>query len=270
MKGKTNWHRVSKEHKCKVCDHADWCTFTDGASCCMRVESQKTMNNGGWLHLAGDDAPRYIPPPPRPVSNPIDAQAIWERWSKATSSQLVIGLGEQLGVDPMALHLLGAAWTDLHHAWAFPMKDAHGKVIGIRLRAENGRKWAVTGSKAGIFIPSTQSQRRVLMILEGPSDTAAALSLGYHCIGRAACLGQEDMVLAYIRKNRFQHVILVADNDGPGMAGASQLQNRLAVPSCIVVPPCKDMRDFVKQGGTAKIFESILKNIVWQQPKESC
>jgi len=58
------WRRVSRQSPCSVCGRADWCTFTsDGtAACCMRVESQRPLKNGGWLHRLSE--PVHFPPTP--------------------------------------------------------------------------------------------------------------------------------------------------------------------------------------------------------------
>jgi len=53
----TNWHRVSKNEPCPVCQHTDWCMLSnDGEVCiCQRVESDRpTKNSGGWVHRLGN------------------------------------------------------------------------------------------------------------------------------------------------------------------------------------------------------------------------
>lgn len=85
---------------------------------------------------------------------PLDAHGIWKRWFDRTSLETLDALGVALGVDTDALKSIGGAWADNHNAWAFPMKDATGRVIGIRLRNTEGHKWAVKGSKSGLFLPS--------------------------------------------------------------------------------------------------------------------
>src|SRR6185295_4140079 len=91
-----------------------------------------------------------------------------------------------LGVKSEALEALGCAWAEPYRAWAFPMRNGDRNVIGIRLRNDAGHKWAVKGSKQGLFSPSYPASQTGF-ICEGPTDTAAALSIGLWAIGRPSC-----------------------------------------------------------------------------------
>lgn len=266
----SKWYRVNKKRPCRACSRKDWCTYTaDGATCCMRVQSDIPMRNGGWLHR-DENAPRYIQPIRKAIpGRPIDAAGIWEGWAKATDYQKLDRLGESLGVDTDALKAIGCAWASPHNAWAFPMKAANGKVIGIRLRNEAGSKWAVKGSRSGLFIPSECpfDFDGTLWLTEGPTDLAAALTLGLFAIGRPACLGQEFMVLSYIRLLDVRRLVIVTDNDEPGIRGAERLQSQLPILSCIWVPPVKDIREFLLRGGNRRMIESSVKDRIWTQPR---
>jgi len=46
------------------------------------------------------------------------------------------------------------------------MREASGKMIGIRLRGQDGRKWAITGSRQGLFM-STTNGNPLLFVTEG-------------------------------------------------------------------------------------------------------
>jgi len=199
---------------------------------------------------------------------PIDALGIWRRWFDATEFKTVDALGVALKVDTDALRSIGCAWAWAYDAWAFPMKDATGKVIGIRLRNTEGSKWAVKGSHQGLFIPAEYlfDFDGTLYIVEGPTDLAAALTLGLYAIGRPACLGQEEMILQYIRAKRVRRVVIVTDNDDPGLRGATKLQSIVPVLSCIYVPPTKDIREFLSLGGKRPIIEACIKDTVWTSP----
>ena len=74
-------------------------------------------------------------------------------WREKTTDDQINRLASQLGVTAASLREIGAAWAPQHNAWAFVMRNAWGEPVGIRLRMESGRKFAVTGSHAGIFIP---------------------------------------------------------------------------------------------------------------------
>lgn len=262
----SKWYRVNKKHPCDICRKMDWCTYTaDGADCCMRVESSTPMKNGGWLHLSDNPIPRYIPPPRTVIQERApDLAALWSLWSSQTDFHQIDGLAMSLGVEAESLRLIGCAWNG--RAWAFPMKNADGEMIGIRLRDGEGNKWAVKGSKQGLF-SSEFGCEAIAYVVEGPTDTAAALTLGLSAIGRPSCLGCESEILKYVQKQKVRRVVIIADNDTPGLNGANKLQSVLRVPSVIVTLPCKDLREFVGLGGTANQIEDISKDMVWSNPQ---
>lgn len=261
------WIRVTKKDRCRICDRADWCTYSPefGLALCMRIESDRPSNNsmGGWLFKIGE--PRVFVQPRKIIAAPplIDFESMWRRWLDSTEHYHLDGFAMSLGVDTDSLKLLGCAWNGT--AWAFPMRDEKRKIIGVRLRDGHGNKWAVKGSKQGLFIPNIQAQK-TLYILEGPTDAAAALTLGLYAIGRPSCLGCEEMVVKLIGNQKINRVVIVTDNDTPGLRGAAKLAERLPVPSCVWSPFCKDMREFVNSGGSRLLLESTLKDLVWQCP----
>lgn len=264
----SRWIRVNKHHKCPRCEHDSWCCYTEeGLVLCMRVESNTPSKGkvGGWIHKPDDKFKPYVPPV-RNETKTINAFAIWSAWRKDNDDSKMIDMAARLGVNPISLHDLGCVWASQHNAWAFPMKNEDSNIVGIRLRNDKGDKWAVTGSKQGLFLSKSVPQKRVY-ITEGPTDTAAALTIGFSVIGRPACLGCEEMILEVIKRNRIHEVVIVADNDAPGMRGAEKLQNMLKVPSCVWIPPCKDMREFVNLGGNKETVESIIKNLIWRKPR---
>jgi len=92
-------------------------------------------------------------------------------------------LSKELGVSVQSLRRLGVGSNGA--GYTFPMSDAEGKVIGLRTRYPSGGKAAEKGSRNGLFIPADLPDDGLLLICEGPSDTAAALDLGFAAIGRA-------------------------------------------------------------------------------------
>jgi len=235
----------------------------------MRVQSDKQTQNGGWLHVTNEPVP-FIPQRPAIPETSMDARGVWQRWFDRTEDSRRRGLAESLGVDADCLKAIGCAWSP-NNAFAFPMRDAGGNVIGIRLRNEQGEKWAVKGSKSGLFIPSEYScfADGNLYLVEGPTDLAAAMTIGLRGIGRPACLGQENLILAYLRRNQIERLVIVTDNDEPGLRGAEKLQAMLSILSCIWVPPAKDMREFVNYGGTYTTVQSCLKDMTWTKPQRA-
>jgi hypothetical protein len=73
----------------------------------------------------------------------------------------------------------------------------------------------VTGSKSDLFLPANGCPRPPLVIVEGPTDAAAALDLGYDVIGRPACVGCEDTIVAAVRHSAHVDTVLVVDADEP-------------------------------------------------------
>ena len=87
-------------------------------------------------------------------------------------------LAGSLGVSVSSLNRLDIGWLGNRRAWCFPMRDADGKVLGVRLRYPNNRKLSVKGGKEGLFIPVGIDTHGLLLIAEGPTDTAALLDFG--------------------------------------------------------------------------------------------
>lgn len=201
---------------------------------------------------------------------PLDAEPLWHRWFELTDHKMLDGFGMSLGVDTECLKAIGCAWSNLN-AWAFPMRDSEGKVIGIRLRNNEGQKWAVKGSKSGLFIPGAYSwiPDGVTYLVEGPTDLAAAMTIGLHAFGRAACIGQESFILEYVRRQKIERLVIVTDNDEPGLRGAQKLQAMLPILSCVWIPPTKDIREFVRLGGDYQLMQAILKDLVWSKARKA-
>ncbi len=211
-------------------------------------------------------ATAYVAPKKVPRIEPApDLNGLWRRWEKETDYRDIDGLGMSLGVDADALQAIGCVWNG--QAWGFPMKDAQKALIGIRLRAPDGRKWAVTGSRSGLFIPDRYPycvDDGTMYLCEGPTDLAAAMTLGLYAIGRPSCLGQEEMILAYIRNVKVRRLVVITDNDQAGLNGARKLQGMLKIRSCLYVPPAKDIRQFAILGGDARLIESSIADLVWK------
>lgn len=266
------WVRVSKQTPCPICGPVhgvDWCGVSvDGTTAiCMRIQSDRPARNGGWIHRLSDPIPTYQRPPPRDDALRPCFESLWRNWRICTEPVKVDAFARHLGVNDQALWDLGAAWAWQHSAWAFPMHDGAGKIDGIRLRNDAGDKWAVKGSHQGIFMPRVwPSVPDMALICEGPTDTAAALTLGFYAIGRPSCVGCEDIIVATIRRLAIRRVVVVADNDGPGKAGAERLSKTLRVPNKTIVPPGKDIREWVRNGATQELVNFFINQKLWRMP----
>jgi DNA primase len=140
------------------------------------------------------------------------------------------------------------------------MRDATGRVIGIRRRFPDGTKRALRRSKNGLFVPSRLTDDDWLLICEGESDTASALDLGFNAVGRPGCLGGGDLLEIYCR---CRDVVIVADGDGPGLDGAERLATRLRLfcPDVrVIIPPVKDLRAWRQAGATQADLELAIES----------
>jgi hypothetical protein len=178
-----------------------------------------------------------------------------------------------------ALIALGACYAPEYKAWAWPMSDGDGNIIGIRLRSDEGKKWAVTGSRQGIFLPKSYLQVTFCAFLpEGPTDTAALLSLGFYTIGRPTCSSGNEFIKAALKRLKIYNAVVVSDEDEiknlpggiqarPGIVGARRLKAELKLNSIILKPPggYKDMRAFVRAGGSKALIESAMRNQIWSK-----
>ena len=262
------WTRVTKDHPCPVCNKPDWCGYTDTTACCMRVQSDRPASNGGWIHRLSDPIPAYQRPPPRDDALRPCFNTLWRGWRAKTDPGLLDDYAKALGVSDQALDDLGAAWGWQYAAWAFPMRDGAGKIDGIRLRANSGRKWAVTGSHQGVFVPvAWPDMPDTALICEGPTDTAAALSLGFLAIGRPSCLGCELALIETCKRLAVRRVVIVADNDGPGRDGARKLAATIRFPNKTIIPPAKDFRDWVRAGASKALVECVMNQQLWRMPQ---
>lgn len=288
---KTEWLRVKRDRPCPICGRKDWCLVAaDGsAAICARTESQKRAGKAGWLHrlegahrLPPRTAPRRTAPGEE-ASAP-DFVALMRRWDERTPVRSKEEYAAALGVAPWTIRDLGAAKAPEHNAWAWPMRDADGEIIGIRLRNAQGEKWAVTGSHNGLFIPRgvPSDQGDTILICEGPTTCAALRSLNYDVIGRASCSTCVDLCAELVRRERL-HVVIVGDEDDekkrpggssfwPGQEGAAALANALtrAARSVKVIFPLtgKDARDAIRTGATREVIDCQIRSaLLWRPPR---
>ena len=181
-----NWHNVSKKEPCPICHKTDWCNLSnDGAVCiCHRVESPHLARSGsGWIHRLIDRPPSnsshksYSSHQP---STTLDFEKVHHSYDNDPT--LIEGLATTIGVDDLALKSLDVRFNRFDECWSFPMRNAEGNIIGLRFRELAGsRKWSARGSKDGLFYSTVHlhlsPSPKEMIIVEGPSDTAAAMSL---------------------------------------------------------------------------------------------
>jgi hypothetical protein len=266
-----NWRRVSKAKPCPICEKPDWCLVAaDGnAAICARVESSKRCGEAGWLHQLRDETlwrlPRHIVRQVRLTSaGPrLDLASLAAAYQQAVDPVRLDEFARSLGLSVEALAALGIGWSAENRAWSFPMSDTSGHVLGIRLRRPEC-KFAVRGSKEGLFLPTMDPADPRLLVCEGPTDTAALLDMGLAAVaGRPSCTGGIRLLVELAQRRRPAEVVVVADSDEPGRRGADNLASVLVayVPTVrVVTPPAgiKDARAWLQAGGTRDGVEEVI------------
>jgi len=262
-----DWIRVSKAKPCPICEKPDWCLMSDdgNAIICARIESDRKCGEAGWLHKLVEDSSkdykkvRVRKPKPTVVQ---DFYRLAMEYRKNLKRPDV--LSKAIGVSVDSLTRMQAGW-DSKGSYSFPMRNGFDKIIGIRLRCGQ-KKFAVAGSRAGLFWPVRVKQRscKELWICEGPTDTAAMLDLGFAAIGRSSCNGSVEHIKNFLRFQRRQVLIMVdkdkpkkrPDGSGwrPGRDGAYRLAQEIkgcvANVRCVRPQSGKDIREWLLKGAT--------------------
>ncbi|WP_068266557.1 hypothetical protein [Rubripirellula obstinata] len=235
-----------------------WLLDSDTATACRWLAD--------WLGVTGRTAKR---PKTRPVVSSIrlnrdevkparDLASLANRCHDAMKPDWWERLAVRLNLPAAVLIRLRVGWMTERNATTWPMVDEADNIIGIRLRCiQTGRKWSVRGGSAGLFIPSELPQApERLFIAEGPTDTAAVLSLGLPVIGRASATGAVLTECKTVRRFKPTECIIIADGDNAGRRGAQTLMVPLLT-CCravrIIAPPdgIGDVRDWVARGASA-------------------
>jgi hypothetical protein len=263
----SNWHRVSRDRPCPVCGKADWCLVSpDGrAAICPRIEAGSTKRCGeaGWLHRLDDgfrQPRRDVPPPERAPASTKDFGEFGERFRR-NADQAVRDLAQQLGVSSQALDELGVGWALPVRCWTVPEKDGTGKVVGLMRRWIDGTKMRVQGSKSGLtYAPAWDAGNGPILLVEGASDTAAAMTIGLSAVGRPSNRGGCAYLAELLESLPFEREIVVVgerdqkdSGEWPGRDGAiataKELARRLKRPIewCLVPDGAKDLRAWLNR-----------------------
>lgn len=253
------WPKFSKESPCQACGHWDYtCRAGDRKFICMRVQSEHPAADGGFYHEYGGQRPAYVGKP-RIAPRRINVESVSKTFNHVDLKTLAL----QLGVSVESLNALDAAWSPKDGAWVFPMKNGAGEVVGFRTRYTNGDKLAIKGSQGGLFIPNANVDiGDVAYLPEGPTDTAAMLTMGFYTIGRPSCNSGTEFLRATLKRLSIRRVVVVADNDEektrpngtkwrPGLDGAKRLKKDLGLMSVLWMPPnpIKDCRELLRKVG---------------------
>ena len=257
------FQRAAKSRPCPVCGKPDWCLIAkDGSrAICPRVISAQPWGEAGFMHVVGVLAGELVRRPSwkNPVEPAIDADRIFKKMEEDLSDTRLFSESKDLGLDWTSLASIGVGLDTASDSLAFPMRSPLGTIVGIRIRATDGRKWAVRGSHNGLFFDPHAAANDFAMVCEGPTDTAAMLGLGYFALGRSSCRGEAEELASWFSHHKVGAVVL-SDADGPGVEGAEHLADRLVGNArwVKVVEPtqgAKDAREWVRLGATQRVVD---------------
>lgn len=285
----SRWRPVTKTDPCPACGKYDWCAWTpDGKTLrCMRSENppagmrlQKTDADGGSLFVSinGHATSRRKPVgKPQRTDRTLDYPAEVVRLRSKLTPDRLDSLAAATGVPATAWTKLAPGWADpgdLRHlraggagwseaypngAFVFAEHRGDGGLVGVSLRAVDGRKGSPagsTGSQRGLVLPvDLHDLADPVLIVEGASDVAACRAIGLAAVGRPSNrAGSAD--LATLLDGRT--VLVVGERDGkpdgswPGRDGAKavtqQLAGRWGEPVAWTLPPghAKDLRGWLQ------------------------
>ena len=188
------WRAVSKREPCPACGGVDWCAWTPEGDVlrCMRggdvphgMRKLGDDADGGTRYgpvsgSAGSSGYRLPKPPPRKIKpagvDKLDLPATLERLRSQLTDERLAELASSTGLpgeawaklwpgwceaaDLRQLKAGGAGWVEPgpypEGAYAFAEHDGRGKLVGLSLRAVDGRKGfpsGAVGCKRGLIVP---------------------------------------------------------------------------------------------------------------------
>lgn len=190
-----------------------------------------------------------------------DFQARYAELRPATPPDRLQELAGLLGLPGEAVGAMPYAWFPDEDCWVCAEVGPEGAVCGLERRYRHGSKKGMPGGKRGLFMPiDFNPGDDVVFVVEGASDTAAALAMGLHAVGRPSNRGGAAALAQLLRGQR---VLIVGENDRkssgswPGRDGAVAIADSLAeawgepVQWCLPPAGAKDLRGFYHEHGEA-------------------
>lgn len=245
---------------CPACRKTDWCIIsTDGTKCiCGRNPGIRRVKDAGWLHECNVDL-NNIKVEDGTSYPPIDWKNLINRYIGAFNVPEIPNW-----VDKIYQEFKDSFWEykcgyyRTEDAITIPFYRATGKPVGIQKRYEDDSKRFFPRSSLGLIIRDFRPCQ-TLIICEGATDTMAVNEVYktnrmYNVIGRASCQSGTEYIKEAIRLWKPQRILIVADNDKPGVGGAIRLSEELEKEprSTIIVqsppPEYKDFREWKNKG----------------------
>lgn len=235
------WNRITKDSPCPVCGREKFCMVNDNRSAvlCTKVPSDKPVGEAGYLHV--------LDPERNEGWQPSELEQVFTGYRSNVLDGMPQLLAEDLGVTAESIEALGVGYFPSEQAWVWAEMDADGTVIGLLKRFVNGKKVMVKGSGRGLMYtrPLPRDDRPVVVI-EGATDTLAAMDMGYLAVGRPSADGGLSFLRSLLNG---RDVIVVGENDEAGRKGMLKTVSALR-DSCSsvrsVLPPSryKDLRQW--------------------------
>ncbi|MEX1223128.1 MAG: hypothetical protein WEA31_01150, partial [Pirellulales bacterium] len=193
------------------------------------------------------------------------AEKNWELLANKAINRLtkprLTNLAKRLGLPPWALKELhvGYGQVNQRQVYTFPEFDGTGRITGIALRYASGQKGFLKGGKRGLILPPRWHKGDgPILVVEGPSDTAALVAMGVPGVGRpSASGGLTELMELFAPLPVEREIIILGDFDPkstghwPGKDGAEKVAKKLATalkrPVHFSLPPnqTKDVRQWL-------------------------
>ena len=260
---------ANRNNPCWICadkhKNPSWCLVdrARGVCICPRVPSDKRIGDAGYWHSNASSAAGQITferVKKKPVEE-LDWLLKWGEMLAQTTPADLDALAAALGIDRDYINALEVGTTA--GAWGFAMRDECGNICGIklRIRADN-KKICVRGSRLGLVWSKRFNRTdKTLVVTEGESDCMVAAGWGMNAVARPSCSSCRAHVARLAKR---KEVLIVADRDAAGKAGAQELRLALkpvAKSVVVIYPPCKDLRQWTREGGTLKAFDWLVRSM---------
>lgn len=190
-----------------------------------------------------------------------DFQKRYAELRAATPTDRLQELADLLGLPGEAVGAMPYAWYPAEDCWVCAEVGPDGMICGLERRYRDGSKMSMAGGNRGLFMPTDFNPGDdVVFVVEGASDTAAALAMGLKAVGRPSNRGGKAALAQLLRGHK---VLIVGENDQkqsgdwPGKDGAVDVSDSLAetwgepVGWCLPPAGAKDMRGFYHEHGEA-------------------
>ncbi len=126
----------------------------------MEEGSKKYIEGSGYLHILKETTEwkrELAKPEAKQLPEHNEVMAIMARkLAKNISEEKLVDLAENLDISLKSLRRLYVGYAGNQDAYSFPMLRQGNRLLGIRFRNMAGRKWAMRGSKQGLFIPKPE------------------------------------------------------------------------------------------------------------------